>query len=192
MKVVCPSTFADLLTQARDPHDQAAWAAFNERYGDFMLRFLLTRGVPLVDAQDLRQDVLIDLWRAMPEFRLDPTRGRFRGYLVTALCRVSSRTKRKGLVVAEPQIAVESRDEIAVWVQREWQSHRIRSAMRRVRSRTRSETFELFRASVEGETSANIAARTGMKPAAVRKAVQRVRDEVRLELERFDRECGEV
>jgi len=77
-----PETSTTLL---RDMASDARWPEFVARYRPMMLGYLKTR-FPVLDADDMVQDTLIALSRALPHYRYAPDEtGRFRNYLTGIL-----------------------------------------------------------------------------------------------------------
>ena len=64
----------------KDPGDQVAWAAFVACYGPKIRGWCRQRGLQPADAEDVTQDVLLRLSRALKTFTYDPSRT-FRGWL---------------------------------------------------------------------------------------------------------------
>ena len=60
--------------------DHAAWEAFVARYGPKIRGWCRQRGLQPADAEDVTQDVLLRLSRALKTFTYDPSRT-FRGWL---------------------------------------------------------------------------------------------------------------
>ena len=81
------TTHATLLTRISGEGDPAAWQEFCARYGEVIRGFVLRRGGQPAEADDVMQDVLISLTKAMPNFHYDPARGKFRSYLKTLVVR---------------------------------------------------------------------------------------------------------
>ncbi|MCA9253978.1 MAG: sigma-70 family RNA polymerase sigma factor, partial [Phycisphaerales bacterium] len=77
------TTRASLLLRIRDPDDQRAWREFDGAYGELIVRYCRARGLQLVDAEDVRQLVMLNLSRSIPRFEYQPEVGRFRDYLRT-------------------------------------------------------------------------------------------------------------
>ena len=79
------ATHVSLLARLRlDPRDQAAWDTFVERYGRRIFRWCRGRGLQESDAEDVTQNVLLDLGRQMRTFEYRPAPGRqgsFRAWL---------------------------------------------------------------------------------------------------------------
>jgi len=64
----------------QDPSDQEAWATFVAHYGPKIRGWCRQRGLQAADADDVTQDVLLRLARALRRFTYDPSRS-FRGWL---------------------------------------------------------------------------------------------------------------
>ena len=76
------TTSVSLLGRLRQPEDQEAWRRFVHLYSPLL--YYWARGVklPIADAADLVQDVLLTVVEKMPEFAYDPSQS-FRGWLRT-------------------------------------------------------------------------------------------------------------
>jgi RNA polymerase sigma-70 factor (ECF subfamily) len=180
------TTQATLLRRLRDSDDHDAWAEFDRRYGDLILRYCRTRGLQLSDAEDVRQIVLMSLARSLPGFRYSRERGRFRGYLGrtvrNAIHRWSTRPNRAVEVLwldgDDPPPAPAGETDDDAW-EAEWTRHHLRTAMARIRGRHDAKSLEIFDRLLAGESPADVAAATGMTAAAVHKIKQRVRDRLR-------------
>lgn len=142
-----------MLARLTDGADSAAWKAFHERYGELIRGFARRRGLQPVDCDDVAQDVLLSLSKAMPGFRYDPVKGKFRSYLKTTTLRVIFKKSQEqhgelplGSIeeatrAAEQDSAVEEAWEL------EWQRYHLHRAMRTVEpefSQTDRRAFELY------------------------------------------------
>jgi RNA polymerase sigma-70 factor (ECF subfamily) len=143
-------THATLLAKLRNCKDQNAWREFNERYGELLRSFARRQGLQPADCDDVAQDVLLGLSRAMGGFQYDPARGKFRSYLKTAALRaIFARPQRKA-----GQMSVEELDERTHVAQRddaieqmwedEWRAHHIRTAMRIVETEFNAKDCRAF------------------------------------------------
>src|SRR4051794_10363567 len=88
-----PTSHSLLVRLTHLPADPSAWAEFTHRYQPLIRRWCLRRGLDADDAEDVRQDVLARLVRAMKTFRYDP-RGGFRRWLYV-VCRNALRDYRR-------------------------------------------------------------------------------------------------
>ncbi len=174
------STRISLLVRVRDAADDAAWHEFQHRYGELILRYALTQGLQLCDAEDVRQNVLIRLARYLRSFDYQQNRGRFRDYL-GAVVRNCVRTWRKRPVDRAAEVQMEEvEDRIGVdepdpeW-QREWMNHHYRLAMETLRRTVEPRSIEIFEGLIAGESTEAVAERLAMTTEAVRKVRQRIR-----------------
>ncbi len=182
-----PSTHPSLLSRLRDPRDDRAWSDFDARYGELVLRWARWRGLSLVDAEDVRQEVLLGLARALPGFRYEPARGRFRSYLrrtiENAVIRHGTRPFRQREVLLPDEAldragdAEELRREEAF--EAEWKRHHLRHALRELRASFDPQSIRVFELFLAGCGTEEVARRAGVTVAAAYKAKQRVRNRLR-------------
>ncbi len=76
-----PETRPSLLVRLADRADQAAWLEFAEVYSPVIRRLALRRGLQPADADDLTQQVLTSVSKAIDRWQNDPARARFRTWL---------------------------------------------------------------------------------------------------------------
>jgi RNA polymerase sigma-70 factor (ECF subfamily) len=78
---VSPETRPSLLIRIKDQADAAAWSEFTEIYRPLIFRLACHRGLQPADADDLAQQVLSAVARAIVRWQDDPARARFRTWL---------------------------------------------------------------------------------------------------------------
>ena len=76
-----PETRTSLLIRVRDPADQAAWHEFVEIYRPIILRLARQKGMQEADADDVAQQVLVAVAKAVEQREHDPKRAKFRTWL---------------------------------------------------------------------------------------------------------------
>jgi len=76
-----PETSESLLLKLRDAEDAAAWERFVAVYRPAVYRLARRRGLQNADAEDLAQQVMGNVSRAIGEWRKDAMRGTFRSWL---------------------------------------------------------------------------------------------------------------
>ena len=150
-----PTTQITLLQQVADQSDRRAWDRFAQTYGPLVYRYCQRRGLQEADALDVAQEVLLQVSRAIVDFRYDPERGRFRSWLGTvthrAMLKHAAQSRRSviglGGAASEQCLAnyesQESLDEI--WVE-SFNAHVYREATRRLRPHFSAETWHAFQA----------------------------------------------
>ncbi len=178
------TTRPSLLERVRDPANDAAWAEFDLRYGELILRYCHRCGLQHSDAEDVRQIVLMSLASALRSFEYRPQRGRFRSYLGrvvrNAVTRHATRPDGRMPVLCIDETAADGADEPPDerWEQ-EWVAHHLRRAMQTIRQTTDPGRVEIFDRLLAGATVAQIAGEYGMTTDAIHKIKQRTRDQLK-------------
>jgi len=72
-----------LLQRVRRQHDQRAWEEFVYYYNGYVYNIASRMGLNHHDAEEVVQNVMLQLWKKLPEFEYDARKGRFRGWLCT-------------------------------------------------------------------------------------------------------------
>ncbi len=169
-------THTTLLARLADGSDPAAWSEFHSRYGDLIRGFCQRRGLQPADAEDVRQEVLLALSKAMPGFRYDPAKGLFRSYLKTVVVHaISRRFSQKPTAsplsrVPEPGASGEEEH----W-EAEWRAYHFQRAMRAVSSEFSESdlsAFDLY--AVQGRDAKDAALAVGISVDAVYQAKSRI------------------
>jgi RNA polymerase sigma-70 factor (ECF subfamily) len=75
------NTQASLLARIQDAEDPMAWEQFWSNYGPVIYQFAKYRGCSDETAQDLAQDVMLEVFEKNAVFRYDRSKGRFRDWL---------------------------------------------------------------------------------------------------------------
>jgi RNA polymerase sigma-70 factor (ECF subfamily) len=74
-----------LLLRLRDPGDDASWREFAEIYTPLLYHYCQKREIKPHDAADIVQEVMRSVSLAMKGFEYDPRKGKFKGWLFTAV-----------------------------------------------------------------------------------------------------------
>jgi RNA polymerase sigma-70 factor (ECF subfamily) len=197
------ATSPTLLERVRDAGDAGAWYRFYSFYAPLIVGFCLNRGCPRPTADDVLQETMVALLRQMPTFRYDPSRGKFRSYVLKIahrrMLRTLARDQREGVPASESQHArlVAKADSAAEAPWAEWDAafdrRLLEAGLERVRARVSEQTFESFRLYViEGHSVPTVMARTGVAEAnTVHQHKNRVLRYLGDELRTLRRELGE-
>ena len=192
------ATHVSLLARLRlDPRDQAAWDAFVERYGRRIFGWCRGRGLQEPDAEDVTQNVLIDLARQMRTFEYRPAPGRqgsFRAWLHQVTYRawcdfLSSRPAPAvgGSEAQERLDGAEAREELLGYLEEAFDLELLEQARARVCQRVEPQTWKAFQlTALDGLPAAEVAGQVGLEVAAVYKAKSRVLQMLREETRRLE------
>ncbi len=131
-------THVTLLARLSDGSDPRAWEEFHARYFELIRNFARRRGQQPADCDDIAQEVLLSLSKALPGFRYDPAKGKFRSYLKTVTLRTVFRKscQKRGAIdlehIEEATQAAERDVEIEAAWEEEWRQYHLRQAMQTI------------------------------------------------------------
>lgn len=172
----------------QDPTNQDAWEVFVDRYGLLVFGWCRRWGLQEADAEDVTQNVLLELAKQMHRFAYDP-KGSFRAWLRTiayrSWCRfVADRQDAPNAADLDRLRVPAAGDDFLQQLERESDRELLDLAMGLVRLRVEPRTWEAFRlTAVEEHPGAIVAERLKMKVGTVfvaRGKVQKMlRDEIR-------------
>ena len=179
-------TRATLLLRIRDLKDRTAWSEFVALYTPLLYSYAVKAGLQDADAGDVAQEAMCDVVRSIRAFEYEPTKGSFRGWLLTITRnrirkRLSPRQQRFAgsgdtavlqLLHDQPQNSEEMIEQ--AWTQ-EYQLRLFHWAAERVRSEFREATWQAFwKTTVENNSIDQAASSLGLSAGAVYVARSRV------------------
>jgi RNA polymerase sigma factor (sigma-70 family) len=179
------------------PNDPAAWTEFTEWYGRKIYFWCKAWGLQEADAQDVAQEVFLNLATRMHAFRYDP-QGSFHAWLKTVtrnawhdyLARRRKPGRGSGLDSAMERLAaIEAREDLTRRLAEAFDEELLREAAARIRLRVEPRTWDAFHLlAIEGQSGAEVAKRLEMKVATVFVARCKVQRMLREEVMRLERE----
>jgi len=181
-----------MLRLKKNPSDGAAWSEFVQQYRPMIRAWCLKWGSQNSDADDVAQDVLVRLLKAMSKFQYDPARS-FRAWLKAVTHNawndfVSSRRPNSAETTDCFDSIVDSSDALADLEERmedAFNRELLDLAMRRIEQRVKPTTWQAFRlTALENRPGAEVAEELGLAIALVFVARHRVQkmleEEVRI------------
>jgi RNA polymerase sigma factor (sigma-70 family) len=192
-----------LLTRIRDRHDDASWEDFVYYYRRYIYNLVRRMNVGHHDADEVTQKVIIKAWQKLPEFRYDPGRGRFRGWL----CMVAGnevkdffRSRKRTCLMTDLQNAEGGKEtdfedfgnitepEIEKIAEHEWRNYVVKLAWKNLESALDEKAKNCFLGIAHGDTPREIAKRLEIAESSVYVYKKRVQDKLRVEVMRLNRE----
>ena len=165
-----PETQDSLIAQIQDPTNREAWDQFTQLYRPIVYRLARNRGLQDADAEDLAQQVLLSVSRAIPDWQRHQNT-RFRHWLN----RIARNAIINALTRCRPDLGVGGSDflqslnslplgtsELETQIEDEYQRQLYRRAAEIVRESVNATTWLAFVYTVvEGESTEAVAARLG-------------------------------
>jgi RNA polymerase sigma-70 factor (ECF subfamily) len=185
----------------KDPADELAWREFVEFYSPLIFRWAKRSGLQDADAEEATSRVLLRLYRYLPNFDYDPSRGRFRAYISRTLKSAISEMFREwrhiarttedthGQLLLRLQQYPDAATDLLAELEEEQEFHRWRAAKRLAQKRCDKEhVWQAWSLTKEHQKSPKEAAeQLGIKLATLYMYVSRVNTYVREEFEKLDK-----
>jgi len=189
-------TRSTLLSRLRNLDDQESWRVFFDRYWELIYNVAKQSGLGEPEAQDVVQETVISVAKAMPDFRYDPARGSFKQWLLRITGRrIMDHLRRTYRQPPRADVELDALDEAdtpealisdpaaqqvqAAW-EEEWERRILAEAVTRVRGAANPKHFQIFDYCVLKEWPASKVARLlGLNAAQVYLAKHRVSQAVK-------------
>lgn len=151
-------TRASLIGRLKDLGDQRGWQEFFDIYWRLIYSTALKAGLNDAEAQDVVQDTILTVAKAMPDFDYDPGRGSFKGWLrKTTHWRIHDHLRRRARDPAAPQAKEDtartptieriadpaSLEPDTAW-EADWQKNFMEAAIERVKHKVKPKQYQLF------------------------------------------------
>jgi RNA polymerase sigma-70 factor (ECF subfamily) len=180
-----PTTRASLLLRLRDPRDHEAWLEFVSLYEPVVYRLLRHHGLQDADAREVMQNFFMAVSRSIDQFDTAPDRGSFRGWLRRVTRNLLTdwlrQGQRRALMFGGSHLLamLENLPDASGPESQEFDQELRRQVFQRaaelVQDEFQPQTWQAFwQTSVDGISTAQVAANLGISAGAVRVARSRV------------------
>lgn len=178
------STSLSFLGLLKQNADDAVWHRFSDIYGPLILGWLHRRGVPEDVAEDVRQDVMLKVFREIRAFDHNGRTGAFRAWLKMVMTHRLRTVQRRSYRPAEsnPRDFADLAEQLAddtSEISRQWDAehdqHLLERLLEMVASEFQEKSMKAFRRVViQNEDANTVAADLGLSINAVRIAQSRI------------------
>ena len=72
-----------LIQRLQHSPDERSWEEFSETYSSYITAILRGMNLSHHDIEDLKQQILLKVWKGLPNFKYEPHKHRFRSWLCT-------------------------------------------------------------------------------------------------------------
>lgn len=189
------NTRLTLIQRAQDPDDHSAWDDFVNFYKCFIEMILNKSRVSLNDADDLVQEILLKVWKGLPNYEYRKNKTKFRSWLSilirNTIINHSEKRKRKdsGKVEIEAaETSVLSQSDIESVIAEEWVGHLTSLALNNLKKSFSTKAITTFELSLKGKTAKEISKAINVTEDSVLVLRSRVKTALRREIDFLKRE----
>jgi RNA polymerase sigma factor (sigma-70 family) len=191
------ATRKTLIQRVQDQHNDQAWEEFIGVYSRYVYSILIKMNVSESDSDELHQQVMLSLWKRLPE--LDIQKLRFRNYLSTVTKNTVLnfiRTRKRRIDREEKALADSTLSyldsirlpEIDAIAEKEWRIHLTHLTLQNIEPLFSKNAITVFKLSLQGLTAQQIAEQEDMTFSTVNTLKSRVKSRFKSELEQLKEE----
>ena len=182
------NTKQTLIQRAQNPDDHQAWNDFVTYYESFVKMVLGKSGISVSEEDDLVQNILLKVWKGLPNYEYRKENAKFRTWLSTIIRNTvythfnkmkgedGKRDKYKGMI---ENVSESSIEEI---IEREWYDYIASVAMEKVKEAFSGQAIEVFRLSLEEKNAQEISEQLGLTENTVYSLRSRVKRRLKQEI----------
>ena len=194
------NTRLTLLQKLQKPDNENSWDDFVKYYEGYIYVVIRNFGFDSEDSEDLLQDVLVKVWKALPKYNYQQGKCRFRTWLCVIIrntvfnfydLRVNkNKAKNVSLSHTLNELEMISEAEIDKLAKREWENYVSNMAWENLKKDFSEISRQVFEASLDEDNNSLIAERFTIPESSVRVYKMRVRKALLKEIVRLNQELG--
>ena len=151
------------------PDDKAVWEEFNSFYESFIVMLLRKWNCVPEEREDLKQEILLKIWKGIPKYEYREGQAKFRTWLGTLikntmLSYMDKRNRREPnkLELNEIVYLPDDKSSLEQVIEEEWSAHIMSMAIENVKEHFSGQAIEVFQMSLDGKTIAEISKALGI------------------------------
>jgi len=184
-----------LLQRAKNPDDHRAWEDFVGYYREFITIALFRMNVPETYHDDITQNILLKIWKALPAYEIDPNRAKFRTWLsrvirneiINSTSLELNRRKKHDNMAEMPTVSIDESEWEQI-IELEWKEYLANRAMDTVKQSFSGQAVDAFTLTLDGTTAADVAKKLNLTERTVYTLKARVKSSLVKEIARLRQE----
>lgn len=197
-------TRATLLHRLKDWQNQASWQEFFDIYWPLVYGLATKSGLTPNEAQDVVQEVMLETAKHIPDFKYDPAKGSFKGWLLNLTrWRINDQIRKRQFSALHQPIQPDDHDveaelrpifghtlpEVENAWEEDWRKLLLETATTKARRRLDPKQYQIFDFLVNREWPVEkVAKYMGLSTNQVYVAKHRVTEAIKTEFDRLDKE----
>ena len=189
-----------LLERLQVKQDEQSWEEFSKYYEGYIYVVLKNFGLQTEDCEDLLQEVMLKLWKAMPNYQYEKDKCKFRTWLCVIIRNTvinfrqlkATRNKQQNVqfdqIVHKLELITES--EIDKISEKEWKNYVSNMAWEQLKKELSDQMRSIFEASLTESNNAKLAEQFSIAESSIRVYKMRVRKALLKEIAHLNAELG--
>ena len=184
-----------LIQRVQNPDDKSAWDDFVSYYQTFIEMVLNKSRISLNESDDLVQEILLKIWKGLPNYEYRKEQAKFRTWMSVlirnTMLNYLDKIKRKNpgkVELNEEVILTVTESRIEKIIEEEWVGHLTSLAMKSVSKAFSGQAIEVFKMSLAGKGTKDIASALEINEESVFVLRSRVKSKLKKEIKRLREE----
>ena len=185
------TTRLTLMQRLKNRSDDKSWEEFNEAYRGFIYSILNRMQVEASLIDDLMQEIMLSVWKALPGFEYNPSKGRFSSWLATITINTvkSAQLKKSRLLAREQKVYDQQANleegDLEGMIEREWAEFLTKTAWENVSKNLSEVMRQCFEGFMDGKSLVKVAEDLSLPDNTVRVYKRRVNTMMKREIFRL-------
>lgn len=187
-----------LIERVQNTQDDKNWEEFVHFYSDYIYKIICSMGLPHHDIEDLRQQILLKTWNALPSMTYDPQKNPFRSWLSTIVKntvrsfykKASTKMKGKEQSITDSFADYSTMPDVDAISEKEWKVHVSSLAMEAVSKKFDEKVITVYKLFAKGKSGEEVAKESGVSINSIFVYKKRVQNALIKEILRLDLELS--